>query len=94
MNHNGHDMDHDGKVTTKDTAMFHEMMNEDKRRSSGNAHYQFQPSLLEAIVMIACISYIGALFKGTVPANVFTILLGFILAGVFLYFLNDTMVPW
>ena len=31
MGHYGHDMDHDGKITGKDTAMFHEMMEEDAR---------------------------------------------------------------
>lgn len=34
MSHYGHDMDHDGKITSKDDAMFHEMVNgSDYRRN-------------------------------------------------------------
>ena len=32
MSPHGHDMDHDGKITSKDSAMFHEMMVEDEQR--------------------------------------------------------------
>ena len=33
MSHYGRDMDHDGKITSKDMAMFHEMIDEDTRES-------------------------------------------------------------
>lgn len=93
MSHYGHDMDHDGKVTSKDIAMFHEM-NDGKSNSGNNVHYHYQPSWWEAAIMIACVSYVGAVLKGTIPLNGFTAVLGVIVIIVFLYFLNETMVPW
>ena len=36
MSHYGHDMDRDGKITSKDSALFHEMMDGKKQC---DAHY-------------------------------------------------------
>ena len=36
MSNFGHDMDHDGKITGKDMALFHEMMEEDARKNNGS----------------------------------------------------------
>lgn len=87
------DMDHDGDHNLKDSGMFHDM-NDGKSSSGNNIHYHYRPRWWEAVIMIACLSYVGAVLKGTIPLNGFTAVLGVIAIIVFLYFLNETMVPW
>ena len=36
MSYYGYDMDHDGEITGKDTAMFHEMLAEDEKSSESD----------------------------------------------------------
>ena len=66
MNHFGYDMDHDGKITTKDSGVFHEMMDSE---AQGDPHYGKSTwdifgecgmlALLTLVVPIAAFKIIG-----------------------------------
>ena len=86
------DMNRDGKNDLYDSGAFHNSMNQ--HSSHHNVSYHFQPSWGEGISMWAILGYEGALLKGSIPINGFTMFIGFILLIVFLYLLNETMVPW
>ena len=90
-----HDMNQDGKVDSYDRAVFRDMMDEEEKQSSRkNISYHYHPSWGEAIAMLAILGYEGALLKGSISINGFTMILGLIFLVVFLCLLNDTMVPW
>ena len=67
MDHYGHDMDHDGKITSKDTALFHEMMEEDEQTynstcsSSGTPSTSVGGALKQSIPLFICL-FLIALF--------------------------------
>ena len=78
MTHFGHDMDHDGEITTKDCAMFHEMMEEDEKHSKSdfpflctNA-YSRKQFWTRAAIALACGGFASRVLDGTIPINFFT----------------------
>ena len=103
MSHYGYDMDHDGKITSKDHGMFHEMMDEDELGSSTNAptfnnypwgRYEWKEFFINWLIMMLFLAPIGALMKGSISANFFTGLLSLVCTpiGVKKFFdILDTM---
>ena len=84
MSHYGHDMDHDGRITSKDIGMFHEMMDEDERTSESdfpflceNA-YSRKEFWIRVAIAFACGGFSGGVMDGTIPINFFTAILGII----------------
>ena len=61
MTHHGHDMDHDGKLTNKDSALFHEMVNGDGSNSSGDLSGCLLIPLLVLAVPLLLLRLIGLL---------------------------------
>lgn len=90
------DMDHDGEITGKDFAQFHEMLDEDQkedRSSGGSTRYGGKPwSIVDSVVkwglILACGGYLVLLFKGVFPINEFTALLAIFCIGGILGLLN------
>ena len=81
MTHLGHDMDHDGKITSKDTGMFHEMMDEDKKNASSHKYfcengYSRNQFWTRAAIAFACCCFSRWMLDGTIPINLLTIVLG------------------
>lgn len=63
MTHHGHDMDHDGKLTSKDSALFHEMVNGDESNSSGDLSGCLLIPLLVLAVPLLLLRLIGLLME-------------------------------
>lgn len=81
MSNYGYDMDHDGKVTSKDLGMFHEMMDEDEKIGSSQSYtgssepWTVYHSFAKWLLLILFGGYPVLLFKGVFPMNGFTTLL-------------------
>lgn len=90
MSYYGHDMDHDGEITTKDCGMFHEMMEEDEKAFSGQSYYgSSEPwtiyhSFAKGLLLVLFGGYILLLFNGVFPINGFTSVLALFSAVAFL----------
>ena len=86
MTHFGYDMDHDGEITSKDTGIFHEMMDEDERTSESNFPilctngYSREEFWIRLAIIYACGGFAGMVLNGTIPINFFTGVLGIICA--------------
>ena len=81
-----HDMNHDGKIDSRDFALFHEMLNEDQKSHRTQGHSSSyktnSPSISEVILLLASGLYLSLLLNGVFPINTFTALLTlFNLAG-------------
>lgn len=81
MTHFGHDMDHDGKITSKDTGMFHEMMDEDEKSSYSHKYlcengYSRKQFWTRAAIAFACCCFSSWMLEGALPINLLTIVLG------------------
>ena len=90
MNHYGHDMDHDGKITGKDSAMFHEMMEEDERSCESRTHYgsskprTIYHTFAKGVLLLLFGGYPVLLFNGVFSINGFTSVLALFGAACFL----------
>ena len=90
------DMDHDGEITGKDSALFHEMLDEDQeevRNSGGSTRYGGGSwSIVDSVVkwglILICGGYLALLVKGVFPINVLTALLALFCIGGILGLLN------
>ena len=87
MSYYGHDMDHDGEITTKDCGMFHEMMDEDEKSSNSdfpflctNA-YSRKQFWTRLAIAFACGGFASRVLDGTIPINFFTVIL-MIICGI------------
>lgn len=95
MSHYVPDMDHDGKITSKDAGIFHEMMDEDAKRYSSNWHsckgsrYSFKEFCIRAVIAVICGGFAGKVMDGTLPINFFTIVLSIICFIVALLLILD-----
>lgn len=98
MSHYGYDMDHDGKITRKDHAMFHEMMDEDQRQYSGHTpsytnhswtREEWKVFLVRWLIMMLFFAPVGALLKGSIPSNFFTVLLSVVCTPIGVKLLFD-----
>ena len=81
MSYYGHDMDHDGEITTKDCGMFHEMMEKDERAYSGQSYFTNREPwsvsyLIAKLLFLVSLGGIIALMGfGILPINGFTLFL-------------------
>ena len=86
MTHFGYDMDHDGEITCKDVAMFHEMLDEDERASESDFPilcsngYSRTEFWIRVAIAFACGYFAGGVLDGTIPINFFTGVLGIVCA--------------
>ena len=85
----GHDMDHDGEITIKDHAMFHEMMEEDEQTASAPSYsgssepWTIYHSFAKGLFLLLFGGYLLLLFNGVFPINGFTSVLALFSAVCF-----------
>lgn len=90
MSNYGYDMDHDGRIISKDHAMFHEMMEEDERSNSvkpgsgSSEPWTVYHSFAKGLLLLLFGGYLLFLFKGVFPMNGFTALLALFSAVCFI----------
>ena len=95
MSYHVPDMDHDGKITSKDAGIFHEMMDEDAKHGSSNWHsskgsrYSFKEFCIRVAIAAICGGFTSKVMDGTLPINFFTIVLGIITLVISILLLLD-----
>ena len=95
MSYHVPDMDHDGKITSKDAGIFHEMMDEDAKHHSSNWHsskgsrYSFKESCIRFLIALVFGGFSSRVIDGTLPINTFTMILSIVAFVVALLLLLD-----
>ena len=86
MNHHSHDMNHDGKIDSHDSALFHEMLDQESSNtpSSSNEPWTIHHSIAKGLMLLFFGGFIFLLFKDVIPNNSFTAVLALISAVCFL----------
>lgn len=85
------DMDHNGKIDSRDGALFHAMLDEDQeqeqvgRPSSGsNEPWTVYHSMAKGLLLLLFGGFLALLFNGVFPINGFTAVLALLSAVCFL----------
>lgn len=86
MSHHAPDMNHDGKIDSHDSALFHEMLGENSSNSpsSSNEPWTVYHSIAKGLMLLFFGGFIFLLFQDVIPLNGFTAVLTLISAVCFL----------